>query len=455
MIIQGFGRTSSPKNMSVSALKVANSFSIKTKIFGFETGSYLAGSFASVTQLRSKGHNIFPDGNAPSSEKFLTVTANIVDGHFGSNTSAYNLGLGLAAESKFLICDFENEYGNYANLTNLERVAHFIKGAKDGGARVGEFLHRVFNDVAVWDNAAKTQITNPVMSGLGTNNVAAMNRTMGSLYGFNIVLGYGVNYVTGRRDFDPRATIYDYVYKLRVHKAMIKNGIVPADCISVGFLWGGCDGFNSGKPMVKHRVYLDAPYGGYLNIDNYDEESQKTIKGYALWAFVEAEGAIYWGPKIASSDTKNDVIDILYSSYPHCSSHGTSGLPGSRPNPIRMYPYLDGLSQDATYESAYEFAQIEDMLDGGQKSDPDFSFRRGNGFFEAVVKPADGTGIVDDYSLERPIVAKIVKGNKVLFVVQDPAAAQGKTTKIKVSHANKTWLISLNADDPKISQFTF
>jgi hypothetical protein len=452
MIIPGFGLSSGPEDMSVSGIKKAD-FTLNKKYFGFENGFTQNGSILSESQLAAKGQNLFAE-SSDASKKLLTVTGDVMLNRFDTNQSAYNIGRELAAGNKLMVCDFENRFGDYGDPETLERVGNFLKGAKDGGARVGEFLYAVWNDVNVWNQSARTQLLQPVVSGIGTKIVPSLGMTLGQLYGFNRAINYGVNYVTGRQGFDPRSSVYNFVYKQRVHAAQRKAGLMTADCISIGYLWGGCDSFQTGKPPIRHRIYLEAPYSGYVSIFAHNEESLKITKGAAMWSFIEGEGAWYWNPRIRVSETKNDVVDILYSGYPHCDYIGDSHLPASRPDPIRSYPYLDGLSQDVTYEAASEIVRIEDILDGGEKTDADFSYKIPGGEYINVTKPADGTGIVEDYERERPLAVKIVKGKKVVFALQHPAATEGSITKMKLSHQNKTWFVALNGDEPKLCQFT-
>lgn len=452
MIIPGFGLSSSPEDMSVSGIKKA-AFTLKKKSLGFESGFMLNGKGLTEAELSAKGQNLFAE-SSNASKKLLTVTGDVVLNHFDTNQSAYNRGKDLAADNKLMVCDFENRFGDYNDVETLERVGNFLKGAKDGGARVGEFLYPIWNDVNVWNESARTQLLQPVVSGIGSKIVPSLGTTLGQLYGFNKAIAYGVNYVTGRQGFDPRSSVYNFVYKQRVHAQQRKAGLMPNDCISIGYLWGGCDSFQTGKPAIRHRVYLEAPSSGYVSIVAHNEESLKVTKGCAMWSFVEGDGAWYWNPRIKVSEKKNDIIDILYSSYAHCDYVGTDSLPISRPDPIRSYPFLDGLSQDVTYEAASEIARIEDILDGGEKTDAEYSYKPQGGEYIRVTKPADGTGIVEDYELERPLAVKIVKGKQVLFALQHPAAAEGSITKMKLSHLNKTWLVALNGDDPKLCLFT-
>lgn len=454
MNIINYGRSSNPDKMIVSGVTKAPDFSLKVKHFGFENGFYAGGATLTTAQLKAKGQNLFAD-EASRDMTLTVVTANMIDGYFSSNESAYQRGKSIGQSAAYVVCDFENQYGDYDNATNVDRLGHFLTGVKDAGALAGEFLYEVWNNFNVWDAGAKTQLTNPEIHGIGNKVVPSLGVRLSELYSFYKIIGYGVNYTTGRKGHDPRVSIYNYVYQLRVHAQLRKKGLVSKDCISIGFLWGGCDSFNAGKPPVKHRIYLDAPYNGHVSIEAHNEESLSVMKGFGLWGFVEGDGAYYWTSRIKSSDTKNDVIDILHSGYPLCSYTGNGVLPNSRPNPIRSYPFLDGLSQDVVYEAAHEISQVEEMLSGGEMTDADFAYKRGVGSFTEVVKPDDGTGVVDDYAQERPLVNKIVKGKKVLFIAQDPAARQGQITKLKLKHSNKQWLVSLNGDDPKLFQFNF
>lgn len=455
MNIVPFKRTSSPANMALSALTQAPNFQLKTKKFGFENGFFVGGSRMTVGDLKAKGQNLFAEG-ATKNEEMLVVTSNMMQSYFGTNESAYARGKALGTSSKYIVCDFENEYGDYGDPTNVDRLGHFLKGVKEAGALAGEFLYRVWNDVNVWDEEAKSQLNNPQVKGIGDKTVPSMGVKLSTLYSFNKLIGYGVNYRNGRKDYDPRSSIYNYVYKLRVHEQMKKKGLVSPDCETIGFLWGGCDGFGAGKPSIKHRIYLTGNLSGYMNIENYDEESLSVMKGFGTWAFSEGNGIYYWDSRIPRSDNKNDVVDILYSGFTGGAQYvGSGSLPGSRPSPVRSYPFLDGLSREVVYEAAHEISKVEDTLDG-EFSDADYAFKVGTeASFTDVVKPVDGTGIVDDYTLERPIVTKYVKGKKVLFIIQNPGARQGEITKLKLSHSSKTWLVSVNSDEPKLFQFNF
>ena len=411
MITQSFGRDSSPANMIVSGINKCPSFTLKHKSFGFENGFYANGAVVDNTQLAAKGFNLFAE-NAPRENILLVATSNMIEGHFGTNESAYNRGLSIGQSSAYVVCDFENEYGNYDNPTNLDRVGHFLKGVKDAGALAGEFLYAVWNGINVWSSEAKSQLTHPAIRGIGDKTVPSLGIKLGDLYSFHKVIGYGTNYTTGRQNFDPRTSIYNYIYKFKVDHQLIKSGLVNKNCVSIGFLWGGCDGFGAGKPTVRHRVYLQAPLDGFVKIDSYDEESLNTMKGFGHWGSALGKGVYYWDSRIKSSDKINDVIDIMYSGYPHRSYHGTGNLPGGRPNPVRHYSFIDGLSQDSVYEAAYEISQVEDLLIDSVMADADFDFKRGAGSFQPVIQPVDGTGIVDAYEKELPFVVKFSKGSQ-------------------------------------------
>lgn len=460
MIIRPFNRTSSPANMAVSALGQSPDFTFTTKKFGFESGFYKDGATVTKAQLAAKGNTLFKTGTAgaTTAEKFLTVTESYVGSAFDSNQGAYNLGSGLAQSHKYMFLDFEGIWGNLNDYTTRQRVGYFLQGAKDNGALVGEFLYDVWNSTFVFSANAKAQITSPVINGIASHNVEQMNNTpMAQLYGLTKAIGYGSNYVNSRQNMDPRIAVYNYVYKMRVHQAQKTAGLVPANSYPIGFLWGGCDSFNAGKPPFRQRIYLEAPYNGYIWIDNHSEESLKIMKGFAMWAFIESIGAWYWNPQILSSDTKNDVIDILYSGFMVNGRGyvGSSNLPGSRPEPARTYPYLDGLSSEVVWQAAHEISQIESILVGGTKSEPNYAFKRGNaGSFTNVTVAQDGTGIVDAYAVELPIVCKIVNGSNLLYIIQDPGAKEKEISKIKVVHNNKSYLLSANADEPRIYKFT-
>lgn len=459
MNIQGFRRTSSPENMAVSAFSQCPDFTFSRKKFGFESGFYLEGAKVNKAGMAAKGSTLFKTGTegAGAYETFLTVTESYVGSSFDSNAGAYALGEALAVDHKYMFLDFEGIWGDLDDFTTRQRVGHMLKGAKDGGAFVGEFLYDVWNSHFVFSSGARSQLTAPVVNGVSAHNVEEMDNTpMAQLYGLTKAIGYGSNYVNTRQNMDPRIAIYNYVYKMRVHEAQKQAGLVPADSHPFGYLWGGCDSFNAGKPPFRQRIYLDAPYSGYIWINNHSEESLKIMKGFAIWAFVESIGAWYWNPQILSSDNKNDVIDILYSGFmlDQRGYVGSASLPGYRPDPPRSYPFLDGLSTDVVFQAAHEISQIESVLNGGTKTEPDYSFKRGNsGSFQSVSVATDGTGIVDACEDQLPILVKIVNGSSLVFVVQDPGANEGQITKIKAVHGEKSYFLSANADEPKIYRF--
>lgn len=444
--------------MSVSALSEAPNFTLSKK-FGNESGFWRNNAVVNKGQLAAKGNTLFKtgtDGVSPS-EKFLTVTESYVGNSFDSNQSAYNLGAELAKGHKYMFLDFEGVWGNLDDYTTRQRVGFMLKGAQDNGALVGEFLYDVWNSTFVFDGNAKTQIKTPTINGSSNRVVEELgNMPMSQLYGLTKAIGYGSNYVNTRRNMDPRIAIYNYIYKMRVHQSQKRAGLVPANSNPMGYLWGGCDSFNSGKPPIRHRIYLESPYNGYIWINHHNEESLKIMKGFGIWAFIETIGLWYWNPQIYSSDKKNDIIDILYSGFmlDQRGYVGSSSLPGSRPEPARSYPFQDGLSNDVVWQAAHEFSQVESEMVGAAKGEPDYSFKRGasNTYIDIVVNQ-DGTGIVDAYESELPIVAKVVGTNKVWFVIQDPGAKEKEITKIKVSHAGRSFFISANSDEPLIYEF--
>lgn len=461
MIVRGYNRTSSPNNMSVSALSQSPNFST-AKSFGFECGFFHQGEVKSAAQLSAKGNTIFSRGAATSAaNKFATVmNSDSQSFDFSTNQGAYNAGFGFANVAKTLVLDFENQYGDYNVQDNVERIGNFIKGARDNGAKVGEFLYgmQIWNDKRVWDgSAARAQYTNPAISGIGTKTVNSLNTTLGQLYNLHTKIGYGTIAVTGRRNHDPRAAIYEFIHDFRVFKSLKTAGLLNHVNTSISYLWGASDTFGAGIPNFWHRIGLESPYNGDIRILNRSEESLKIMKGYAIWSMIEGNGLWYWDSLIPSSDTKNDVIDILYSGFPNGEMQytGSSSLPGSRPDPVRTYPYLDGLSKDVIWEGVHEFSIVENAIIGGTKSEPNYSFKRGNsGGFTAVTVAQNGTAIVDAYEQELPVVCEIVNGSNLVFVVQDPACEEGVISKIKVSHAGKSYFLSANADEPKIYKFT-
>ena len=448
MKIASFWRTSSPENMAVSAMKKMPDVALKSKLFGFECGFYENGSLMTDSQLQKKGHNLFRKGGKTTS--LLTCTGDIVENHFGSNESAYNLGKSLGQAHQYIVLDLENQWGNYDDPTTLDRVGHLLKGMKEEGALVGDFLYAVFSRNMVWDNDAKAQLQNPSINGVGTKIVPSLGVPLSSLYGLHKMIGYGNAYWTGKANHDPRYAIYNYIYQLRVNRKLRTQGKIPANTPSIGYLWGGCDSFNTGKPLINHRIYVD---GGYVNIQHSNEEAASIMKGYAIWGMVEGDGVYYW-TSTSMSDNRNDVIDILYSGFPHCSSTGNIALPPSRPEPVRIYPYQDGLSADAIHEGVYEVSFIQDSLEQGQFEDANYAFKReGDTNFQSVMRNNDDTAIVEDYLQARPVVLKIVDKKSVFFVIQDPVASQNAQTKIKLSHAKKTWFAATNADEPQILKF--
>lgn len=461
MIVKGYNKTSSPGNMSVSALSQAPNFTT-AKIFGFECGFYHQGEVKTAGQLAAKGNTIFTrNASITNSSKFATVmNSDSQSFDFSTNEGAYSAGYGFANVAKTIVLDFENEYGDYNNSTNVDRIGNFIKGARDNGAKVGEFLYgmQIWNDKHVWAGSqARAQYTNPAISGIGTKTVNSLSTTLGSLYNLHTKIGYGTIAVTGRQNHDPRAAIYDFIHEFRVFKKQKAVNLLPHVDMSLAYLWGGSDTFGAGIPNFWHRIALEAPYNGDISILNRAEESLKIMRGYAIWAMLESNGLWYWDSMIPSSDTKNDVIDILYSGFPNGEMNysGSSSLPGGRPSPVRTYPYLDGLSKDEIWNASYEMSLIESVLLGGTKTEPNYSFKRGDsGSFTAVTIPGNGTGIVDAYEQELPIVAKIVNGSNLVFVVQDPACVEGTISKIRVIHNSKSYFLSANADEPKIYKFT-
>lgn len=459
MIIRGYTRTSSPKNMAVSALTQAPSFSLQKK-FGFECGFAFGGSLRSSSDLAAKGNTIFTRSSSGALAANKLATAMASDNFdFSSNSSAYNAGQSFGNQFKTIVLDFENQYGNYNDSTNVDRVGNFIKGAVDAGAKVGEFLYGmlIWNDKHVWDgNAAKSQYTSPVISGIGTKTVNSLGTTLGQLYNLHSKIGYGTIMIQGRQNHDPRAAIYEYIHQFRVFKKQKAAGLLNHVNDSIGYLWGVSDTFGAGIPNFWHKIPLESPYNGAIRILNRSEESLKIMKGYTIWGMLEADGIWYWDAQIATSDAKNDVIDILYSGFPagEMQYTGSSSLPASRPSPQRTYPYCDGLSKDNVWQGGHEFSLVQNVVIGGTITEPNYSYKRGNaGSFTAVTIPTNGTGIVEAYENERPILAKIVNGSSLVFVVQDPAATEGTITKIRVTHGSKSYFLAANADEPKIYKF--
>lgn len=460
MIIRPYNSTTTPSNMAISAFDQCPNFSISTRKFGHESGFWKNNAQVTKAQLSAKGNNLFKTGTAGATpnEKFLTVTESYVEGQFNNNQDAYNCGFGLASNHKYMFLDFEGIWGNLADYTTRQRTGHFLKGAQDNGALVGEFLYDVWNSSFVYSPNARNQLINPTNTGISNKVVEELNNTpMGLLYGLTKAIGYGSNYVNTFGNLDPRTAIYNFVYKMRVHAAQKAAGIVPANSNPIGFLWGGCDSFNTGKPPFRQRIYLEEPLNGHIWINNHGEESLKIMKGFTMWALFESLGVWYWNPQILSSDKRNDVIDILYSGFNinERGYDGSSQLPSSRPEPPRTYPFLDGLSNEAVWQMAYEFSQIEYFLDGGIKYDANFSFKRDNATnYTAIVKPTDRTSICDANDNRTPIVNKIVKGSEVLFIVQDPGANEGQITKIKASQFGKTFFMAASSDEPKLYKFS-
>lgn len=457
MIIRGFNRTSSPANMAVSALD-GPGFTLTNTKFGYECGFYKSGASLTQSQLATKGCTLFPGHIGTTQASKLNTIDNSETPDFSSNTSAYNAGVNFASISKYIVLDMENQYGDYNNSTNLDRIGNFIKGATDSGALVGEFLYDIWNDKHVWSSNAKSQYTSPTISGIGTKNVPSLGVTLGSLYNLHLVTGYGTISVQGNQRHDPRAAIYDYIHLFRVNKKQKAVGLINhVNTASLGYLWGPSDPYGAGIPNFRHRVYMDAPYGGYTWILNRSEEDLRIMKGYAIWAAIEGHGAWYWDAQVLTSDNRNDVVDIIYSGFPsnECGTVGASNLPGSRPSPARTYPYLDGLSKDYIWEGMSEFATVETNIQNGTKSDPTFQYKRNNATNYTTVTPVtNGSYIVDAYEQGWPIVCKIVDGNTVVFVLQDPTAKHGEVTKVKVTHDTKSWLLTATSGDPKIYKFT-
>lgn len=458
MIVRTFLNTSSPKKMTVSAITEAPNFGVSRKA-GFENPFWAQGSEKNAGYMNGKGNTVFSRtvSGASDSQKFATVYASDTSGFdFSSNSGAYNSGFNFASNYKTLVLDFENEYGDYDDITNVERVGNFIKGARDNGAKVGEFLQgmRIWNDKLVWSSGARTQLTNPVISGIGTKPVPSLNTTLGQLYNLHTKIGYGTIVVQGRQEHDPRAAIYNYIYEFLVFQKMKANGLLNHVDTSMGYLWGASDTFGSGIPNFWHNIPLDPPYNGDIRILNRSEENLKIMKGYALWALLLSNGFWYWNGQGTVSDTKNDVTDILQSGFPSGEMEytGTSSL--VLPSPRRIYPFMDGLSMNVCFEALYEFSQVESIVLNGTRSQPDFEFKRGDGgSFQPVSIASNGTGIVDAYEDELPIVFKWVSGSQVLYVLQDPSCNEGKITKVRVAHGGKTYFLAVNSDEPKIFKF--
>ncbi len=456
MIIKGFGRTSSPDSMAVSAITQAPNFTIPSKSVGFECPFWAFGSEKSASYMTNKGNTVFPRdtvGAAPQN-KFATVYASDSNGFdFSNNQGAYNAGFNFAYSYKTIVLDFENQYGDYNNPTNVEIIGNFIKGARDNGAKVGEYLYRIWSDIPVWHNQARAQLTNPVLGGISTKQVASLNTTLGALYNLYTAYGYGTMVVTGRQAHDPRAAMYNYIHGFLVHQKMRQTGLISQQTTSIGYLWGASDTFSAGIPNFWHRIPLNSPYDGNIRVLNRSEESLKIMKGYAIWGLVFGDGFWYWNGHGVTSDTKNDVIDILQSGFPggEMAYDGTSTL--NMPNPRRIYPYLDGLSMDSCFEGAHEFSLISSVVQGGTRTDPNYSFARSGGSWQSVTINQNGTSIVDAYDNQLPILSKIVKNSDLVFVVQDPSCTEGKVTKIKVAHGNKSYFLTANCDEPKIYKF--
>jgi len=159
--------------MAVSALTQAPSFSLQKK-FGFECGFALGGSLRSSADLAAKGNTIFTRSSSAAAANKLATAMASDNFDFSSNSSAYNAGQSFGSQFKTIMLDFENQYGNYNDSTNVDRVGNFIKGAVDAGAKVGEFLYGmlIWNDKHVWaGGAARLQYTSPTISGIGTKTV--------------------------------------------------------------------------------------------------------------------------------------------------------------------------------------------------------------------------------------------------------------------------------------------
>ena len=460
MKITGFNRSGSPERMGVSAIDICPDFTLNNYLFGFESGFYRNNAKMTKAQMIAKGVNLQNyQAGGTRDETLLTVGANMT-GNFGTNAGAYQTGQDLGGQFKYLICDFENQYGGYDNGTSaVDRVGNFIKGATDAGALVGEYLWDMFvwNEKSVFQANARTQISAPVVSGIGLINVPSLNRNLASLYNLFLVNGYGSGNTAELNKLDPRTKVYNAIYQFRVYKSLKAAGLIPHVQKAFLYMWAPVDPLFSGIPAIKHRIYLDAPYanGNYVWINGNPESDPNTMKGLAMWSVFEGSGAFYWDtPGILTSNTKNDIVDIALSGHPDWG-HVGGAMPNSRPDPNRMYPYLDGLGKDATWEGMYEASKVQYMLDG-VKSDPDFAYKNaGSVGFTNVVKPTNGTGIVDDFEQQRPVVGKVVKGSEVLFLIQHPFCMHGTRTQIKISHGGKSWLVTTNGNEPAFHKFSF
>lgn len=457
MIVRPFISTSSPNNMAVSAITQAPNFSVPSKKIGFENPFWAQGSEKNAAYMTAKGNTIFARGisGASPSQKFATVYNSDSQGFdFSTNQGAYNAGFGFATNYKTIVLDFENQYGDYNNTTNVERIGNFIKGARDNGAKVGEFLYgmRIWNDKSVWSSGARGQLTSPVLSGIGTKSVPSLNTTLGQLYNLHTKIGYGTIAVTGRQEHDPRAAIYNYIYEFLVFRKLKENGLLNHVDTSLGYLWGVSDTFGAGIPNFWHTIPLDSPYNGSIRILNRSEESLKVTKGYGIWACFFGDGFWYWNGQGVISDTKNDVADILQSGFPPGEMEYTGSSSLVMPNPRRIYPFMDGFSMEVCFEAAHEVQQVETVLQSGTKSLISYSFARNNGSFQDVTVGV--TGIVDMYEQSLPILAKAVSSNELVFVLQDPGASEGVITKVKATHGAKTYFLTANSDEPKVYKFT-
>lgn len=464
MNISPYISNSSPNNMIADVFNSAPNFTLINKKLGFEVPFYRQGmGIVNETTRVNKGVSLFSNSDSSVYERGYTMYDSEAVINFSSDIAAYNYGVAQAANFKYIYGDYEGAYGDVNSLVTRNRVANFAKGVMDGGSYFGQWVGAMeyFTNVQVWDGGATSFYTNPSLSGIGNQGVSAGGNLHDHI-NMNIVIGYGVDLSRNGANFDPTSSLYNYIHRFRAINKLKAAGLIPQMQKQIGYLAGYCDNFGSNIPTFNHRIYLNTPYnaGSFIYHSYLSEESLATMESYAIYGMLEGDGIWYWkSPGIAMSDNKNDSIDILYSGFSLslCGFVGSPSPPtpfgeghGNRPNPIRSYNYVDGLSVEEVFKSAHVFSQIQSVVIGGSKIDADYSYKRGNGAWINVSKPSNGSGIVADYQAGRPIVTKIINGNDIVFVCTDPRADNNTTTKIKINHAGNQWAFSLQDRRTKV-----
>lgn len=243
-------------------------------------------------------------------------------------------------------------------------------------------------------------------------------------------------------DNELRQFRFDYTFPALVHYTRV-NKRLPCN-LGKPEIWFGMSILegNYNHPSIPFRTRTANPPGVVTWRERLPVPPNVTEQ-LAFFGFLEGDGAYLWDSFFTQKGDPDATFWQAKYSADYKDPRGTwePDVRGTPPGRSEI-PGTPAMAFSPVYYAlaAWKYAQIADIVEGGNRVDLEFSLDDGKTWY---IPPKTGAAMIDVVRNRQPIVTGAIKGAKIAVVAFDPYQGVGNTTPILIRYGKEQFRIDL------------